>query len=473
MNELGHLLFVYTGLMVISASLAGALWIRHRTALHRALFLVWATGLLGLALQGWLQTFPWLAFAYALSNFLISLSLTDLFRHALFLRAHWRVYRLTAAASVLISLALLAGGARFWAVALPMAAGTSLPLMDVLRQSLRLPRGTVSPIGKSMLLSVTVYALHQLDYPFLRTDPRFAPWGFTVGVLAVLAMSITAPAITLERAVAEREQMEGEVRRLNQQLELRIEEALAAVRGRDEFLSIASHELRTPLTSLRLQIRMAQQLAGDESRMPERLRVIERQTARLEALVSQLLDLSRITAHRMELHRTDADLATVVAELVERMRPQAQLVHSPLQVALVSSLPGLWDTLRVEQVVVNLISNALKFGAGRQVELRLEDAGDQARLVVADHGIGVAAADQARIFFPFERAISSRHYGGLGLGLWISDQIVKAHGGSITLTSTPGSGATFTVLLPKAPREAPKEMTPVNSAEANTRTTLA
>ena len=112
------------------------------------------------------------------------------------------------------------------------------------------------------------------------------------------------------------------------------------------------------------------------------------------------------------------------------------------------TLVGRWDTQRLEQVVINLLTNALKYGAGKPVHLRLAAEGERARLSVRDEGIGIAAEDQGRIFERFERAVSDRHFGGLGLGLYICRQIVDALGGTIAVRSTPGEGSTFEVVLP-------------------------
>jgi signal transduction histidine kinase len=109
---------------------------------------------------------------------------------------------------------------------------------------------------------------------------------------------------------------------------------------------------------------------------------------------------------------------------------------------------GNWDRLRLEQVVTNLISNAIKYGPRKPIELRIEQSDGTARLTVRDQGIGISEHDQARVFEPFERAVSVRHYGGFGLGLWITRKIVEAHGGAIRVQSRPGEGSTFVVELP-------------------------
>jgi signal transduction histidine kinase len=230
-------------------------------------------------------------------------------------------------------------------------------------------------------------------------------------------------------------------------------EAQAAVRLRDEFLGVAAHELRTPLTSLKLQLQMLyRQLRQggplDAERVERGVTSCERQTTRLSQLVDSLLDVSRLMHGRMELRLEALELGEVTRELVRRFESEAQSVGSRLTVDAPLPVPGRWDRLRLEQVLTNLVSNALKYGQGAPVEIRVRGDGDAALLQVSDRGIGIAPEDAERIFDRFERAVSSRHYGGLGLGLFITRQLVEALGGRITVESAPGQGSTFTVRLP-------------------------
>jgi PAS domain S-box-containing protein len=232
----------------------------------------------------------------------------------------------------------------------------------------------------------------------------------------------------------------------------------AAVRLRDEFLGIASHELKTPLTPLRLRLQMLQRQAegavrSGEPLSPERLAegldVALRQVRKLTDLVDNLLDVSRITAGRMKLELEDVDLAALAAELVARFTPSASQLGCVLELHAPTPVLGRWDRLRVEQVVTNLLTNALKYGAGRPVVVRVVGGGARALLTVQDQGIGIAEEDLGRIFERFERAVSDRHYGGLGLGLYITRQIVEALGGTVGVESRPGLGSTFTLELPR------------------------
>jgi len=219
---------------------------------------------------------------------------------------------------------------------------------------------------------------------------------------------------------------------------------------REEFLSIASHELRTPITTLGLQtdlmLRNQRAEAMDET-MRRKLTVIRKQVTRLDQLVNALLDVSRLMAGRLEL----VDLANVVTDAIDSVRESAERAGSPIVVRGVPSVPGHWDRLRLGQVVTNLLSNAIKFGHGHPVEVDLSASDDRARVAVTDHGVGIPAEARERIFGRFERASSERHFPGLGLGLWISKQIVEACNGTITVESEAGQGATFTVDIPRLP----------------------
>jgi PAS domain S-box-containing protein len=234
-------------------------------------------------------------------------------------------------------------------------------------------------------------------------------------------------------------------------------EAQEAIRARDEFLSIASHELRTPCTSLQLQL---QSLLRSLERRPQEVvtsgrakhnvQVALEQTARFNGLIEELLDVSRIAADRLKLEPTPNDLGAIISDVAGRFEHALSDASCELSYAgPPGPLTGSWDRLRIEQVVTNLLSNAIKYGPRNPIEVRLEAFDSTARITVRDHGIGIPAADQARIFEPFERAVSSRHYGGFGLGLWITRQIVEAHGGTIRVESEPGRGSHFIVDLPR------------------------
>ncbi|HZA51995.1 MAG TPA: PAS domain-containing sensor histidine kinase, partial [Myxococcaceae bacterium] len=249
-----------------------------------------------------------------------------------------------------------------------------------------------------------------------------------------------------------------------------IADAREAIRARDEFLSIASHELRTPLTALELQVSMLARSAAKiegavvpAEKVTSKVEVIGRQVDRLTGLIENLLDVSRAVAGRLVLQPEEISFKVVVEDVAGRLREHIHRAGCRLVIHADDPCVGRWDRLRLEQIVTNLLSNAVKYGPGKPIEIFLQSRGDLAVLVVRDQGIGIPPEDQARIFERFERAVSSRHFGGLGLGLWIVKQIVTAMGGTIAVESEAGKGSAFTVTLPKVP---PPPAAPEAPAEA-------
>jgi PAS domain S-box-containing protein len=229
-------------------------------------------------------------------------------------------------------------------------------------------------------------------------------------------------------------------------------QAEEAIRLRDEFLSIASHELKTPLTALQLQLQgLQRRLESSDENLALRLGRAARAGQRLADLIEALLDVSRIATGRFELHCDCFDLGETVRELVERMRDTAARAQCAIEVSVGESIVGAWDRLRVMQVATNLIDNAIKYGAGRPIAVSLGREDGHAILQVRDRGPGVPEQDLARIFGRFERASSLRNYGGLGLGLYVTREIVEAHGGTVSACNQPDGGAAFIVRLPMVP----------------------
>lgn len=232
-----------------------------------------------------------------------------------------------------------------------------------------------------------------------------------------------------------------------------LSEALDAVRTRDDFMSIAAHELRTPLTSLLLHLQLvAQAFAAeriDANAVRRGVAIAERQVRRLTSLVDSLLDVTRLATHTLQLNLEEVDLRQLVDGVTATFAAELRRTGCELFVRIPDGISARWDPARVEQVLTNLLSNAMKFGAGRPIEVTAEASDSVVRISVRDHGVGIAKADQARIFDRFERAVTSRHFGGLGLGLYISNQIVRALRGSLLVESEPGQGARFTVELPR------------------------
>jgi signal transduction histidine kinase len=266
-------------------------------------------------------------------------------------------------------------------------------------------------------------------------------------------MSIVAPTfLILAATIAERRTAIEDLESGREALAEVNRELEQAVHARDSFISVASHELRTPLNALRLQVGLMRRRPETEpsASAGEWPQVLERQLLRLTRLVNSLLDGSRIAAGHLVLEpEDDVDLAAVVREVAEQFDTELRRGTCSLRLHADAQVLGRWDRLRLDAVVTNLLSNGIKYGDGKPIDIFVEDDVQTARLLVRDHGPGIAPEDQGRIFERFERGVSEREVGGLGLGLWIVRQFVEALGGRIRVESRVGEGSTFTVELPK------------------------
>jgi len=329
-------------------------------------------------------------------------------------------------------------------------------------------------IGKVLRTGVTEF-VPELRPEALFGDGEAARWVRELGVSAFITVPLMSRgrvlgALTLVNSGGGRRYTQADVR-LAEDLARRAAssldngrlytEAQEAIRARDSFLSVASHELNTPLTSLTLNVQaLRRQLEpGHDPVVPgadstiTKVVAVQRQLARMSSLVRELLDVSRITAGRLRLEREDMDLAALTRELVPRFAEELARAGCALRLEAAEPATGHWDRLRMEQVLQNLLSNAIKYGRGRPIDVRVSSDETRVWLSVTDEGVGIAPEAQHRLFQRFERLASERHYGGLGLGLWIVKQIVDAMDGRILVRSAPGRGSTFTVELPRPARE--------------------
>jgi PAS domain S-box-containing protein len=223
-----------------------------------------------------------------------------------------------------------------------------------------------------------------------------------------------------------------------------------AVRARDEFLSIAAHEIRGPIMSIHLAVQNLQKRKLPGSTNLKVLEMIEREDRRLARFVDELLDLGRIRTGRLHFTFEEVDLGTVVRDVAARLGAEVANSGSSLSITTGGRPVGEWDRFRIDQVVTNLLLNAIKFSLGKPIEIAVQATEGRATLAVRDQGVGIAPEMQEQIFQPFERAVSSRHYGGLGLGLHIVRTIVEGLGGTVRVESKRGAGSTFTVELPQS-----------------------
>jgi signal transduction histidine kinase len=231
------------------------------------------------------------------------------------------------------------------------------------------------------------------------------------------------------------------------------ERAIAAIRVRDDFLSVAGHELRTPLSTLLLQTQFMNEPSEDPAAasLRERFAPVQRTLRRLIKLADDVLDVSRMRAGRLSIEVEPLELTTVVRDVVTRLVEGQRRNDAQVRLVAEGPLPGRWDPLRIEQIIVNLITNAIKYGAGSPIDVRVGPCEGGAEIMVRDYGIGIAPSDHGRIFERFERSVEPHEFAGLGLGLWIVREIVQAHGGTISVRSDLGQGAVFVVVLPLAP----------------------
>lgn len=233
-----------------------------------------------------------------------------------------------------------------------------------------------------------------------------------------------------------------------------------AVRMRDDFMSMVAHELRTPLNTLYLetQLRKRQLDRGntalfDAAYLGKMVARDQRQIKSMVRLIDDMLDVSRLRSNRLSLQPTEVDLPELLGRVVNSLSNQAMASGSSITLTPTEPLSGHWDEFRIEQVVVNLLTNALRYGGGLPVEVSMKATKDGVRVDVRDQGVGISESDQQRIFEQFERAVGNDKTGGLGLGLFITRQLVQAHGGQLEVQSRIGEGSVFSVHLPLMPPE--------------------
>lgn len=234
-------------------------------------------------------------------------------------------------------------------------------------------------------------------------------------------------------------------------------EAQEAIRERDEFLAIASHELRTPLTSillnLQLVLRKIRNTPKDKLKMDYIVKMMEyseTQSFKLSRLINDLLNISVVSSGRLKIEKENMDFIELVKNVLNKYNSQLTTTKVNLKFNSngLKAIYGIWDKVRLEQVISNLVSNAIKYGRGNSVTLNLYKNNNEVIFEVKDKGIGVSKDQQKYLFEKFSRAVSDREYKGLGVGLYISKQIVEAHGGSIDVKSQKNKGSTFRVALP-------------------------
>ncbi|WP_347906039.1 hybrid sensor histidine kinase/response regulator [Pseudomonas purpurea] len=260
-------------------------------------------------------------------------------------------------------------------------------------------------------------------------------------------------AMKLQVEALEQSRREQEI--LLQKLQATQNELEQAVRMRDDFMSIVAHEVRTPLNGLILETQLRKMhLARDNAqaftldKMHAMVDRDERQIKSLIRLIEDMLDVSRIRTGKLSIRTSRFDLVQLVENLLQNFAPQVEAAESSVTFTALQPVEGSWDEFRIEQVVSNLLTNALRYGSKKPIQVTVYAQDGEARVEVRDHGIGISEENQKRIFQQFERVSDKTAAAGLGLGLFISEQIVAAHGGSISVESRINEGALFRVCLP-------------------------
>jgi len=306
------------------------------------------------------------------------------------------------------------------------------------------------------LTALAIVKERKLDVPFILVSGVLGEEAAVAAMRAGAHDFFQKGRLARLRAAIERELGEARLRAEKRQADTDratlLDELRRALAARDEFLVLASHELRTPLTILGLQVdTVVRPLTRAGTPVPPALTAMRRQLDWFSALLDRCFDVTKLSSEPLVLAKRPTDLRAVVLETVERSRDLVEQAGCELSMEPLESVVGEWDPVRLDSVVTNLLANAIKYGRGEPVVLSTQRDGDWAVLTVRDRGIGIAAEEQAKLFAKFSRAVPYNNYGGLGLGLWVVDQITRAHGGTIQLDSRKDQGASFTVRLPLAP----------------------
>jgi signal transduction histidine kinase len=307
-------------------------------------------------------------------------------------------------------------------------------------------RDCAQPIGPQ--LHGAVLAGHPILYNLEERSCMAAPLvvkDAVVGAITFIAPSdrhYTTQDLELAETIADRAALSVE----NAHLYKGAQEAL---RVRDEFLSIAAHEIRGPISSIHMAVQSLQKPGIPDVVRSKVLEIMDREDRRLTRFVDELLDLSKIRSGRLQFRFEQVDLADVVRDAASRLAPELAKTGSNLSIITEGRPIGRWDRFRLDQVATNLLSNAIKFGLGKPITVTVREKEGITTLLVKDQGVGIPQEMLEEIFKPFERASSVRHYGGLGLGLFIVRMIVQGLGGTVRAESRPNAGSTFTVELPR------------------------
>jgi signal transduction histidine kinase len=329
-------------------------------------------------------------------------------------------------------------------------------LMRGTERTRHIPIVFVSAAGKELNYAFKGYETGAVDFLYKPLDPDAVR--SKVNVFVALDQQRRETRCQMEALERSRHEQEVLLRELNATQE----QLQRSLRMRDEFMSLVAHELRTPLNTLFLETQMrALQLkrgnlpATDPDQVGAMIKRDERQIKAMIRLIDDMLDVSRMKSGTLSIRPGTVELMTLLERVASDLSLQAAAAGSSVSLAPHAPVTGWWDEFRIEQVIVNLLTNALRYGGGQPVEVSVHDDAGKVRIDVRDQGRGIAPADIERIFEPYERGARNGEPKGLGLGLYISRQLATSHGGALTVTSQPGQGSTFSLLLPVRDTQAP------------------
>jgi signal transduction histidine kinase len=322
-------------------------------------------------------------------------------------------------------------------------------LMRGTERTRNIPIMFVSAAGRELNYAFKGYESGAVDFLYKPLDPDAVR-----GKVAVF-VALDQQRRETRRQMAELERSRHEQEVLLQELNATQEELQRSLRMRDEFMSLVAHELRTPLNTLFLetQMRTLQLKRGNTAAFaPEQIGAMtrrdERQIKAMIRLIDDMLDVSRMRSGKLSIRPAPVELTSLLERVVSDLSLQAAASGCSISLAPHAPVSGCWDEFRIEQVIVNLLTNALRYGGGCTVEVSVQAGEEGVRIDVRDQGKGIAIEDIERIFEPYERGARNGEPKGLGLGLYISRQLAVAHGGELMVSSTPGQGSTFSLVLP-------------------------
>jgi len=455
MTSLMNFLIIYAGALLINLIISAILWLNQKSTLYRSVFFLWSTSIFSFLIQGSLTQNDFLIAIGFSSAFLINISLSHLLSRTTGISVPWKLFISMLLVGYLFAIAAYFLKLSFTLIALPIAVTVCFPAFYTSLKVLLAKWNSISISLKCLAITTFVLAIHNIDYAFLRKEESFILIGFIIAFLVVFCLSIFTPAVVMEDQAEKINTLQKEKLDVQQQ-------AIAKMKRidelKDEFLANTSHELKTPIHGIiGLSESLLEQSAAKQSDfINHNLSLIAASGKRLASLVDDILVFSKLKHEELSLDLQPLKLKSIVDVVLNLSRP---LVRGK-NILLVNSVPAgfppiLADENRFQQILFNLIGNAIKYTDSGQVEISTTIHDNFARIAVMDTGIGIERDKQSSIFSTFEQldGSASRSHGGVGLGLAISKKLVEIHQGTIWVESEPGKGSVFYLTMPLSKTE--------------------